>query len=330
MKRRHHHSPKRRSSRPYSNSPRRINDHPLIPGFLWDFLNEALGIENLSGDPITRRLQLYNQNAFLLPLFLFLGLGVLAIGVFEAIRRPYLERVQAASRAMRRKLRATRRKSTRQPPTPEALESAWAKAHTSLEWRLRLGSMLADLEPIVDQSYIRDADGTIVGRKAGIRGWLRQNCPVLAQHYKTAMGYKAIANRFRLAIGLREPFTLEDVLDGFELQEGGDKRNVKKCVPDKGPINSMVSNTKKLGKVGDGNFKNLAVPEAQDGVEGGVKRKEGTWSGSLKAECERAQKVLETLQKRNRSRGRPMRRSLSTLDVLLHSQLRLLNVPRCA
>ena len=78
------------------------------------------------------------------------------------------------------------------------------------------------------------------------------------------------------------------------------------------------------------NFKNSAMPKARDEAEGGVNKKASTWAGNLKAECERAQKVLEALQKRNQSRGRPLRRSLSTLDVLLHSQLRLLNVPRCA
>ncbi len=301
-----------------------------MPDFVWDFLDGALGLDHLSGDPIKRRLQLYNQNAFLPPLLLLLGLGALAIGVFEAIRRPYLERIQAASRAMRRKLRAARRKSTRPPPTPEALETAWLKAHKSLEWRLRLGSMLADLEPIVDQSYIRDADGTIVGRKAGIRGWLRQNCPVLAQHYKTAMGYKAIANRFRLAIGLREPFTLEDVLDGFELQEEEDRGEGVKGTPSKKSVNVMVSNAKKQEKGVGRNFKNSAMPKAGNEAEGGVKGKASAWAGSLKDECERARKVLEALQKRNRSRGRPLRRSLSTLDVLLHSQLRLLNIPRSA
>ena len=301
-----------------------------MPDFLWDFLNETLGIEHLSGDPFKRRLQLYNQNAFLPLVLLCLGLGALAMGVFEAIRRPYLERIRAASRATRRKLRAARRKSTRQPPTPEALEEAWTKAHKSLEWRLRLGSMLADLEPIVDQSYIRDADGTIVGRKAGIRGWLRQNCPVLAQHYKTAMGYKAIANRFRLAIGLREPFTLEDVLDGFELQEGGEMRKEIKDTRVQKLVNTIDSSKKNAEKKGEKNFKNSAMPKARDEAEGGVNRKASTWAESLKTECERAQKVLEALQKRNRFRGRPLRRSLSTLDVLLHSQLRLLNVPRCA
>ena len=37
--------------------------------------------------------------------------------------------------------------------------------------RLRLGAMLSDLEPVVDQSYIRDETGAIVGRQPDRRGW---------------------------------------------------------------------------------------------------------------------------------------------------------------
>ncbi len=279
---------------------------------IWTLLDESFGIQRLSPDCYERRFQLINRELFFLPILMLFGLGFLTLAVYDAIRRPYLERIQAASRAMRRKLRRSRRISTRNPPTPKAIETAWEKAHKSLEWRLRLGSMLADLEPIVDQSYIRDADGTIVGRKAGIRGWLRKNCPVVSRHYKTAMGYKAIANRFRLAVGIQEPFTLEDVLDGFDLHE------------------AAFGTVRKQNKKGDKNFKNSVEREAESGEADGVRMNAAGWTGVLKTECERAQKVLEALQQQNRARGRPMRRSLSALDGLLHTQLRLLNVPRCA
>ncbi len=279
---------------------------------VWTLLDESFGIQRLSPDCYERRFQLINRELFFLPILMLFGLGALSLAVYDAIRRPYLERIQAASRAMRRKLRRSRRKSTRNPPSPQAIEAAWEKAHKSLEWRLRLGSMLADLEPVVDQSYVRDANGTIVGRKAGIRGWLRENCPVVSRHYKTAMGYKAIANRFRLAVGIQEPYTLEDVLDGFDLQE------------------QALGNARKPNKIEDRNFKNSAKPKANSGEGEGLRMKSGRWTGVLKVECERARKVLGELQKRNHARGRPMRRSLSALDGLLHSQLRLLNVPRCA
>ncbi len=308
-------SMKRRPYRPPDIVPGMLLEmkhHAPVLGLVWGILDESFGIERLSSDCYDRRFQIINRELFFLPILMVFGLGALALAVFDAIRRPYLERIQAASRAMRRKLRRSRRKSTRNPPTPQAIEAAWEKAHKSLEWRLRLGSMLADLELVVDQSYIRDANGTIVGRKAGIRGWLRENCPVVSRHYKTAMGYKAIANRFRLAVGLREPFTLEDVLDGFDIQE------------------QLFRNTRKPNKKDDKNFKNSVKPKAESEDVEGVRMKPGGCTGVLKAECERARKVLEALQRQNHVRGRPMRRSLSALDGLLHSQLQLLNAPRCA
>ena len=306
---------KRRPYRPPNSDAemlREMKDRVPILSPVLNLLDESFGIQRLSPDCYERRFQLINRELFFLPILILFGLGALSLAVFDAIRRPYLERIQAASRAMRRKLRRSRRISTRNPPTPQAIEAAWEKVHKSLEWRLRLGSMLADLEPVVDQSYIRDADGTIVGRKAGIRGWLRENCPVVSRHYKTAMGYKAIANRFRLAVGLQEPFTLEDVLDGFNL-------------PD-----DVLGNIRKPTKKEDNNFKNLVKPKAESREAEGLRIKPGGWTGVLQVECERARKVLEALLKQNQARGRPLRRSLSALDGLLHSQLRLLNVPRCA
>ena len=61
-----------------------------------------------------------------------------------------------------------------------------------------LGAMLGDLEAAVDNSYIRDASGEIIGRKAGIRGWFADNCPALYNRYKTLMRYKAMADKMRV------------------------------------------------------------------------------------------------------------------------------------
>ncbi len=174
-----------------------------------------------SRDPAGRAMQLLHQSSDipiqLVVLLVVLGLGGLAFGLWKlveaALMRGPMGRVYGASRAVRRQLLKSRKASTRLPPTPEALEAAWAKSRRSLEWKLRLGSMLEDLEPAVDQSYIRDDEGAIVGREAGIRGWLWDHCREVSDHYKTAMGYKALAHRFRLAIDLPEPFTMEDVLD---------------------------------------------------------------------------------------------------------------------
>jgi hypothetical protein len=79
--------------------------------------------------------------------------------------------------------------------------------------RLRLGAMLSDLEPVVDQSYIRDVAGTIVGRQPGLRGWIAMHTPDLLPYYKTLMAYKSLADKLRMALGIEEPDTLDGVLE---------------------------------------------------------------------------------------------------------------------
>ena len=193
------------------------------PSALERALHALFGGGPLSPDYAERGLQLRFETANA-PWVLLVGLAALGLGGFVYCLWKLIEaglmlgplgRIYGASHAVRRQLRKTRKSSTRKPPTPEALEAAWAKSRRSLEWKLRLGSMLEDLEPAVDQSYIRDDDGAVVGREPGIRGWLMEHCVEVFDHYKTAMGYKALAHRFRLAIDLPEPFTLEDVLDAL-------------------------------------------------------------------------------------------------------------------
>ena len=79
--------------------------------------------------------------------------------------------------------------------------------------RLSLGAMLSDLETAVDQSYIRDEDGTIVGRRPGLKGWIAENCPNLLSHYKSLMAYKALADKLRVALCIEEPDTLDGVVE---------------------------------------------------------------------------------------------------------------------
>lgn len=121
--------------------------------------------------------------------------------------------------------RINRKNSVNPPPMAEAIRAAWKATRWSrrgdpdtLAARLRLGVMLSDLEPVVDQSYIRDADGTIVGRKPGLRGWINLHCPELAPHYKSLMAYKALADKLRVALCIREPDTLDGVLDLEPMQ----------------------------------------------------------------------------------------------------------------
>ena len=120
--------------------------------------------------------------------------------------------------------RVNRKNSVNPPPTPAALEAAWAATRGGrrgdpavLAARLRLGSMLSDLEPTVDQSYIRDETGAIVGRQPGLRGWIGFYTPSLVPHYKSLMAYKALADKLRLALHIEDPDTIDNVLE-LELQ----------------------------------------------------------------------------------------------------------------
>ncbi len=93
------------------------------------------------------------------------------------------------------------------PPTPEALLTQYdkAKGRGPVEEKIRLGSMMLDIEAAVDSSLVRDSSGEIVGRNAGVRGWLDEHCPELSRHYASLMGYRRLADEFRKVHGLRDP-----------------------------------------------------------------------------------------------------------------------------
>ena len=74
-----------------------------------------------------------------------------------------------------------------------------------MEEKIRLGSMMLDIEAAVDSSLVRDSSGEIVGRNAGVRGWLDEHCPELSRHYASLMGYRRLADEFRKVHGLRDP-----------------------------------------------------------------------------------------------------------------------------
>jgi len=144
-----------------------------------------------------------------------LALSGLALGLGRLLSRAEARgraRALAADARRRRALRRRRAASVFPPPAPEALLAAWKRSRDSLPERILLGSLVADLEPAVDASYLRDAGGTIVGRAPGIRGWLAEHAPELLPHYKALMSYKRLAERFRLACGLDEPGTAEELL----------------------------------------------------------------------------------------------------------------------
>ena len=131
------------------------------------------------------------------------------------LRRPTYyeaERLRRARLATER--RRIRRRTTTSPcPTPEMLRDAFAHALDTTANMIRFGSMLEDLECYVDNSIVWSEDkGRIVGRRGGIRQWLRENAPDLSERYKTVMKYKALAKKFRQAVGVCDPIPAAAVL----------------------------------------------------------------------------------------------------------------------
>ena len=127
--------------------------------------------------------------------------------------RPTRRRASEAPLDMQHRLACERRKllcrSTVAPkPTPTDIRVAWRFAHDSYENRLRLGGLLLDLECFVDNSLYGKLSGPhpkIQGRRPGIRGWLRENCPELSSKYFTLMRLKGLAKRLRQTLEIPDP-----------------------------------------------------------------------------------------------------------------------------
>ena len=162
-----------------------------------------------------------------IPFLLVYWQATLALGITALIAKRILHQTNGAEKKFAtlceqasRSYRVNRKTSVNPPPTAEALEAAWKATRRGrrgnpevLAARLRLGVMLSDLEPVVDQSYIRDEDGTIVGRQPGLRGWIAMHTPDLLPYYKTLMAYKSLADKLRMVLGIEEPDTLDGVLE---------------------------------------------------------------------------------------------------------------------
>lgn len=136
------------------------------------------------------------------------------------VRPLYYERENARRRALAAERRRVQRRRTESPcPTREAILDAWTHAREGREAMLRFGSLLEDLACYVDHG-LRLADGRIVGRAPGIKGWLRENVPALALRYTTVMRYKAAAKKLRQVVELPDPIPVAAVLDGAGTLDG--------------------------------------------------------------------------------------------------------------
>ena len=82
-----------------------------------------------------------------------------------------------------------------------------ARGRGRVEEKIRLGSMLLDAEATVDSSLVRDEYGEIVGRNAGLRGWIIDNCPELLRHYAALTGYRRLAWETRESEDIFDPIT---------------------------------------------------------------------------------------------------------------------------
>ena len=160
-------------------------------------------------------------------------LGRMTRNLLAKVRRPsyYPQERGRRERLARERRRVRDRFTTGACPKPDELLAQYAKARTGAREALRFGSMLCDLEAYCDNSLLRNGDGEIVGRNSGVKGWLGENCPELLAHYKNAMRYKGLAEKFRQATGAADPIPAaalagENPGDALRLLCGGRSRKV--------------------------------------------------------------------------------------------------------
>ena len=159
---------------------------PLLPSWNWEeaFATDLAGGRHpdwyisLLGAVFLLALMVHFPVLFFIPLFRWFT------AVSEDCAEEAEESMLSSMNETYEALRINRKTSVDAPPTPEDIRRAWEASRRSLGGKLLAGTLLSNLEPVVDQSYIRDADGTVVGRRPGIKGWLAANCPDMLPHYK--------------------------------------------------------------------------------------------------------------------------------------------------
>ena len=146
----------------------------------------------------------------------------------KAARPAHYEAEKARRQAMAAERRRMSRRTTTSPcPTREVLLEAWRHVRESKESLVRFGSLMQDLECYVDNSLRFDGHGRIVGRNAGVKGWLRENLPELAEHYCSAIRYKAAAKKLRQIVGLVDPTPVAAVLVDSEACYAGEESTTR-------------------------------------------------------------------------------------------------------
>jgi len=77
-------------------------------------------------------------------------------------------------------------------PTPMALTDAYIHRRDSDECLLRFGMLMIDLEEHAKRNW-QITGNKFTGSCGGVKDWLKENCPLLADHYSTCQRYKRLA-----------------------------------------------------------------------------------------------------------------------------------------
>ena len=208
-------------------------NHAVAPRYRWDALD--MGTYMIALAPVSAVAALW-----FVPRLIALAL--------RKVRRPgYYEREKARRQALAHERRSTCRRTTLNPiPTPDALLAQFKRIRRNPREMLVFGSMLEDLEAYVDNSLVRDPDGTIVGRNGGIKQWLRENCADLGKRYHTVMRYKALAKRFKQAIDLEDPVPVAYAIAAAEVPI-----EVVAGAPEGGPTTEAIDMQLRCGQNSD-------------------------------------------------------------------------------
>lgn len=103
-------------------------------------------------------------------------------------------------------------------PSLEEIRAAWRHVHATRGRDhalavLRCGALLEDLEGYVDNhAYVTRGVPGIRGRAPGIKGLFRERAPDLFDDYKNVMRCKALAKKYRQAVGCPDPVPTAAVL----------------------------------------------------------------------------------------------------------------------
>ena len=109
-----------------------------------------------------------------------------------------------------------RRATIARCPTANEIRAAWKFRNESVVSRLRLGGLLLDLECYVDNALKRifvNNRWLITGRSAGIKGWIKENCPELVKKYGSLIRIKDYAKNLRQGFDLQDPVPTSVLID---------------------------------------------------------------------------------------------------------------------